>query len=174
MFKKTIITLMALGFLVLAPLSYAENGIKVGVVDLTQIMRGVPQRDELRNKLTAEFRGRRDSIMVLQKEIESLSEAYERDKDILGNADKEAKQRTILTKTKELKRKQEAYQEDASLRENEEARKLLDDIGDLINEYAKKEQYDLILRRDAAPFYVSDKVNITDSVLEFIKKKMGE
>ena len=79
------------------------------------------------------------------------------------------KERTLVSDQRDIKRLQDEYSEDLSIRRNEELRKLEKEIAKTITDIAKKEKYDLIVFQGV--IYASEKVDITNKVLESLKSQ---
>jgi outer membrane protein len=117
--------------------------------------------------MDAEFGGREKEIITLQQEIKAMEEAFERDSAVMSDSERSKKEKAILGKRRESKRAQEEFRDDINIRRNEILRKVNAEIGKAIEEYAKNNNFDLILSQGV--MYSSDKVDITESVL----KKLG-
>ena len=74
-----------------------------------------------------------------------------------------------MSDQRDIKRLQDEYSEDLSIRRNEELRKLEKEIAKTITDIAKKEKYDLIVFQGV--IYASEKVDITNKVLESLKSQ---
>ncbi|MBI4357532.1 MAG: OmpH family outer membrane protein [Gammaproteobacteria bacterium] len=155
---------------ILFPAQATETPFKIGVIDMNEVLQKSPQRQALATELQNEFTPQRKLVMDLDKELQKLEEKAKRDGTILSQAERNQLEQTLLEKRKDLKRAQENYQEDLALQENKKAQKLFQEIGTLIDEMAQKEHYDLIVRREAAPFYVSKRVDITEKVVQALQQ----
>ncbi len=166
---KTKCLTLVVATLGLAQVSFAGE-LKIGVVDVAQIMQNLPQKNAVQEELQTEFNARREEIMKLGKEIQKEEEALKRDQAVLSAEQLQASERDIYERKLQFKRMKQAFQEDAGRREQEEIQKLLQKVGKIVDELAKSGQYDIVLRREAAPFFVSNKVDMTPAVLEAFKK----
>lgn len=169
MTMRTKLLTLVVATLGLAQVSFAAE-LKIGVVDVARIMQNLPQKQAVQDKLQNEFNLRRDEIMKLGKDIQKEEESLKRDQAVLSADQLQQSERAIYDKKLQFKRLKQAYQEDAGRREQEEIQKLLQKVGKIVDELAKSGQYDIVLRREAAPFYVSNKVDMTPAVLEAFKK----
>lgn len=145
--------------------AFAE--VKIGYVDVAKLSESAPQIRSAQLKMDAEFGGREKEIITLQQEIKAMEEAFERDNAVMSDSERSKKEKAILGKRRESKRAQEEFRDDINIRRNEILRKVNAEIGKAIEEYAKKNNFDLILSQGV--MYSSDKVDITESVL----KKLG-
>ena len=141
--------------------AFAE--VKIGFVDVEKLSESAPQIRSAQLKMDAEFGSREKEIIALQREIESLEAALARDGAVMSDSERSKKERAILGKRREGKRVQDEFRDDINIRRNEILRKVNEEIGKAIEEYARKNGFDLILAQGV--MYSSDKVDITDSIL---------
>jgi outer membrane protein len=145
----------------------ASAEIKIGFVDVAKLSESAPQIHSAQMKMDAEFGGREKEIIALQREIKTMEEALERDGAVMSDTERSKQERAIVGKRREAKRASEEFRDDINIRRNEILRKVNAEIGEAIEAYAKKNNFDLILSQGV--MYASDKVDITESVL----KKLG-
>lgn len=156
----------ALGFMMLAgPVNAAET--KIGTVDMRAVLSASPQAKAVQEKLKNEFQGREEKIIGLEKGLKEKSEKLQRNAAIMSEAEKAKLEKDMMTAQREMQRLQNDFREDANIRQQEEMKTLVDRINIVIQDVAKKEQYDLIIHIDAAPFAASQ-VDVTDKVIKAI------
>ena len=141
--------------------------IKIGFVDVAKLSESAPQIRSAQMKMDAEFGGREKELISLQREIEDLEAALARDGAVMSDSERTKKERAILGKRREGKRIQDEFRDDINIRRNEILRKVNEEIGKAIEEYARVNNFDLILAQGV--MYSSDKVDITENIL----KKLG-
>lgn len=144
--------------------------LKIGVVSVSEIMQKYPQREQVITKLKQEFEKRHAELINFKKDLETLQTKLDRDASVITNAEAQNIQKNLIEKRRNLRNLEEAFQEDAARREQEEAQKLLEKIGKIVDNIAKQEKYDLVIRREAAPFYVSERVDMTEAVLSKLRE----
>jgi outer membrane protein len=154
-----------LGLLVAAEALAKE--VKIGFVNVAQILQEAPQAEEARKRLEQEFAPRDKRLVNQQKELEKLQEKLNRDAAVMSESERSKLEREILSKQRELKRAQDEFREDFNLRRNEELGKLQREIFEAIKALAKEEDYDLLLTDGVV--YASDKVDVTEKVKERLK-----
>jgi outer membrane protein len=158
---------LALGIAMAPALQAAE--LKVGVVNAALVLEKSPQKAQALSRLEKEFSARSKSIETKHKALRTEQERLSKDRAILSADELKAKERKLLSDQRELKRLQDEYSEDLSIRRNEELRKLEKKIAETIVSLAEKEAYDLVVYQGV--IYASDKVDLTDKVLEQLKSK---
>jgi outer membrane protein len=151
-----------------APSAYAAD-LKIGVVNAGVVLDKSPQKAAALARLEKEFSARSKSLEAKHKALRAAQEKLNKDGAILSAEQRRDKERDLLSDQRELQRLQDEYSEDLSIRRNEELRKLEKDIAETIVDLAKKESYDLVLYQGV--IFASDKVDLTDKVLEMLKAK---
>lgn len=160
------ITGLAMLAAVFAP-AVAVAELKVGFVDLARLSESAPQIKSAQSKIDAEFSSREQELIGLQKELAKLEERLVKDGAVLSESERSKLERDILGKRRDMKRAQEEFRDDLNIRKNEMLRQVNIEIGQVIEKFAKSENYDLILAQGV--MYAGDKVDITDLIL----KKLG-
>jgi outer membrane protein len=158
--------IIVLSFLALLSFNAFAETLKIGYIDTDQVVNNLPQYQQNVDRLSNEFEPKKQELLDLFNHIELL-----RAKIIIINdsENKENLQRELskLTSLEEnFKQETEFWQVTMNNRKVELLQKIELLINNTINELAISESYDLILYENAA--FVSDKVNITDKVIERI------
>jgi len=141
---------------------------KIGVVNAVGILEAAPQADVARKKLEKEFATRDRELVAAQKSLKGLEDRMIKDGAIMSETERSRLERDIVNKRRELKRDQDEFREDVNFRRNEEFGKIQRDIVEAIREVAKTQKYDLVLGEGV--IYASKAVDITQSVIDFLKK----
>lgn len=162
--KKLTSLLLALGLTCLAPIAHAAEA-KIGVIDMRTIVSNSPQAKAAMEKLKNEFKAREEKIMAQEKSVKEKAEKLQRNSAVMSETEKSKLEKEVMTGQRELQRLQNEYREDAAMRQQEEMKKVIDRVTAAIDEIAKKDKYDLIFVREAAP-YASKQMDITDKVLQ--------
>ena len=163
---KIIRTLTLVGALVLSGLAQAE--VKVGVVNTAKLMEQAPQAKAAISKMESEFAPREKELVALQREIKSKEEKLARDGAVMSEEARSRLERELVSKRREFKRGQDEFREDLNIRRNEELSKLQRYLYEAIVALAREEKYDLIVSEGVV--YASDRIDITDAVLDRLKK----
>jgi outer membrane protein len=88
----------------------------------------------------------------------------------LADGTRKEYERRLLNLDREYARLAAEFRQDYNLRRNEELYKMQKEITDTILEYAEQNQYDLIL--ESGMIYASDKLQLTDSILDVLRQKL--
>ena len=147
--KKILFGLIMLG---VASISTAADTLKIGVVDLQKIIQTSPQIQKIQQSLEQRFRPRRDTLMAAEKDLKAKIEAFKRDSVVMNPTQKKDKEREIVGIQQKFELDGQKYQQELSTAHNEAMEDLYTKVRAAISAVAKKQQYSLILQKDAAPF----------------------
>lgn len=157
--------------LVFAPsLLLAET--KLGYVDAARILEKAPQADMATKRLKEEFAPRESEILALQKKVTEAEDQLRLNADVMTEDARGKLERDTLGNKRELKRLQDVFKEDLGFRRNEEISKIQALVRKIIEQLGKDEKYDLIMYEGIA--FASERVDLTDKVLERLKKEMDK
>lgn len=144
--------------------------LKIGVVDVRQVVSASDQAKEIGETLKKEFKPKEDEILKLEKKFQEQSEKLQRNAAVMSESEKSKLEREVMTMQRDLQRMQNEFREDGSMRQREEMQKFLERVRVEVEKLAETENYDLILHSDAAPF-ASKKVDITSQVIKHFSTK---
>lgn len=143
------------------------DSLRVGVIDMRTIISSSPQAKAVSDKLKTEFKAREDQMIAAEKSLKDKSEKLQRNGAVMSEAEKSKLEKEVVTAQRDIQRMQAEYREDATLRQQEEMKKLIEKINIVVQDVAKKEKFDLIIHAEAAP-YATSQINITDKVIKAI------
>ncbi|HKY69400.1 MAG TPA: OmpH family outer membrane protein [Gammaproteobacteria bacterium] len=166
--KKLKAAVVALAMLLSATLAQAEN-LKVGIINVQEILAKSPEAQQIREKLQNEFKGREAELVKVDKTLKANSEKLQRDGAVMSEAERSKLERETANAQRELQRLQTAFREDVTVRQQEEMQKYLDKVRSAVNKFAQDQKYDLLIHSDAAP-YLNQKMDVTKQVIEALKK----
>ena len=153
----------------LLPLSSAaQTAAKIGYVDLKRVLDEAPQMIESRARLEREFSSRDGAIKAAEAKLTALKQRYERDSVIMSKDDADALKREIDATERANKRMVDEARSDLATRQAAERDRNWQKMQDIIIEFARSQGYDLI--EASPPLYVSPRIDITDAVLDHLKR----
>ncbi len=156
-------------FLIALCLSASAQNIKIGFIDTEQIVFNLTHYKKSVEAISREFEPKKQELLDLFKHIELLRANIELNKKT-NNSDSDGIEFSRLKDLEEIFEKETEFWQKSM---NSKKINLLNKIESLVNasikEYAIEESYDLIFYKDAA--FVSDKVNITQQIIEKIEKQ---
>ena len=81
-------------------------------------------------------------------------------------------ERDIINQRRDLKRSQDEFREDLTFRRNEIIAKIQTEIVEAIQTVAKQNNFDLVVGEGVV--FASTKIDITNLVVDYLKKKNGQ
>ena len=160
---------LLLFFLSALCLSSNAQNLKIGFIDTEQIVVSLSQYKKNVDAIASEFEPKKQELLELFNHIELL-------RDNINSNNNDGNSDNIEIELSKLKDLEESFEKETEFWQksmNSKKINLLNKIESLvnnsINEFALEENYDLILYKDVA--FVSDKVNITQQIIEKIIKQ---
>jgi outer membrane protein len=143
--------------------------VKVGVVNITELLEKSPQAVDAQNRLKKEFEARDKQLIEEQKELKKKEDKLERDSDVMTDTARTKLERDIRNLRRDIRRMFEEVREDKTIRTNQELSKLQNLISQAVKEVGKGAGYDIILY-EGSIIFASKKVDITDTVMERLQE----
>ena len=141
--------------------AFAE--MKIGFVDLAKLSERAPQIKAAQGKIDAEFSSREQELINTQRKLGKLEQQLSKDGAVMSDAERSKLERQILSQRRDLKRSQDEFRDDLNIRKNEMLRQVNIEIGEIIENFAKSEKFDIILAQGV--MFASEQVDITDRIL---------
>lgn len=136
--------------------------LRIGYVDMKDVLDNAPQVIAGRAKLDMEFRSRNDAIEMDELRADSLDMRIQQ-----GDLDSDTRlrlERELRELKRNISRRKEDLRDELSFRRTEEVQALEEQINIAVQEIAQRNGYDLIV--SSPVIYASPQMNITDLILE--------
>ncbi len=146
----------------------AASQPKIGFVSLEQILTEAPQVEAVNESMLERFGGRKTELQELEKEIKGMQENYKRNELVMTEDKLNELKNKIIAKIQQFKQKETLLAQEVNTVRSQELAVLQQSVRSIIGDIAKAEKYDLILSEGVV--YASDSYNITDKVLDRMKK----
>jgi outer membrane protein len=167
----SVIGLASLFSFTMANVAVAANdsalNLKVGVIDLQQIVQKSPQMVKINAELEKQFKPRSTALLSMRKNLQAEIEKLNRDGSVMSNADRSALQTKINNDTTAFQKQAGEFQRDLSTAENDARQKFAQQVTTAINSVATAQQYDMIIQKSAVP-YTNAKLDVTTQVLNIM------
>jgi len=161
---KRFLTLLLTLFVLVAGPATAQQ-LRVGYVDMKQVLDNAPQVLAGREKLDLEFRPRNETIEFQERQVQSMEDRLQ-----LGDLAEDARvrlDRELREMRRNVNRQKEDLRDELSFRRTEEVQKLEDQINQAVQEIARDSGYDLIL--SSPVIYADPSLDITQLILDQLK-----
>ena len=159
---------LAILFFCLLSFSTNAENIKIGFIDTSQVVTSLTQYKTSIDEISSEFEPKKQELLNLYNHIELLRTKI--DEILKSNSNK-----SIEDELAKLSNLEQSFREETEFWQNTMNNKKIDLLKEIevlvnqtINEYAKRENYDLILYENIA--FASDKVDISKEIIAEIEK----
>ncbi|MEA5444396.1 OmpH family outer membrane protein [Gammaproteobacteria bacterium AB-CW1] len=166
--KKMTVRLTFVLAMALAPM-VALADVSVGYVDVGRVMEQSPQAQNLSQQLQREFEPAQSEMREYQSRAQELQNRLERDADVMSEDERRDIEREVRDIQRTLQRMQSDLAEDFNARRNEALGSLQRLIMSEVQTYARDNGLDLVVGEGV--FYASSQVDITDAVLERLRRR---
>jgi outer membrane protein len=165
MFKR--INILPLFFLIIFSNNlYADT--KIGVVKLDVLFKEIPIYKQSQNNLKKEFKPKADELKKLETSWNKLNDDYLKNERTMSKNDRKEKIKEINQTEQEFRNKQQKLQQELQTKQNSELQRIRIIVEKAINEYAEKNDYDLILRADGTTLFAKKYVDITQDIINIL------
>jgi len=161
----------ALLFFFFCLINFSSNAstLKIGFIDTNQVVSSLTLYKQSIDLIAREFEPKKQELLDLFNHIELLRSKID---TINKTSDNESNQTELLKLSNlenSFKQETEFWQKTMDIKKIELLNKIEIIVNQAIIEYATQEQFDLILYENVA--FSSEKVNITDKIIELIEKQ---
>jgi outer membrane protein len=171
--KKSISNLSIVSLILLAVFSSASTeakDLKIGVVDVQAVAQKLPQMADIQYKVREEFKEQVGAITKLQSDAKYNYDKLQREGATMSVSQTDELKKTILAQQQELESKAKPLQQQMKRRGAEEQNKVLALVDAAIKVEAKNNGYNIILHKESVAYSDSPLNDISDKVVERVKK----
>ncbi|MCK5002045.1 MAG: OmpH family outer membrane protein [Gammaproteobacteria bacterium] len=147
----------------------AASDLKIGFVSVQDLLTQAPQVEAVNAAMIARFGGKKQELQDLEAGIKTMQENYKRNELVMTEDKLNELKTKLIGKVQNFKQKEATLAQEVKVMRNQELAVLQKEVRDIINNIAKRDKYDLILSEGVV--FATEKLDITESVLEEMKKK---
>ncbi len=171
--KKILLSLFAVCVLTCfsSTAALADN-LKIGVIDLQQLLQNLPQMTQMTNNMKAKFGDREKQLSTAQASFKQGVENFQKNMAVMSNKDKQAGELKLRQQGQALQQMQGDFQKDYQdymTDQNKQVNVLLEKIKAVVNTIATRDKYNLILVNSGVA-YSDPAMDVTQVVLAEMKK----
>ncbi|MET0281384.1 MAG: OmpH family outer membrane protein [Steroidobacteraceae bacterium] len=167
--KRSVIVLLSLAAMAgLAPLAGAAE-LKIGVVSIQRLAQESPQAKSANDAIRAEFAPKEREIQTQGATLKAREERLTKDGATMTEVQRAAAEKELRDGYRELQLKQTTVQDDFNARRNEEQSKLNRVLLEEVQNFAKAQNYDLILADGV--LYATNPLDVTGPVLQALQNR---
>ncbi len=142
---------------------------KTAFINSKILLEESPQAIAANSELQKQFGDREQSLRKLAQDIQQMEKTYKTDSAVMSDEQKKKAEDNIIQKKRRFQFEQQSLKEDLQAKQKELLRKVQVSIKAIIQAYGSDNGYDFIFT-DASIAYASDSVNITEQILNELKK----
>lgn len=142
---------------------------KIAIVNVQEAISQIPQAAALMQALETEFKDEKAVIEQLQKDLTFEDENLKRNGSLMNEKEKKELQTKMSGLYQQYQVKVKEFQQKVAQRKNEETNKLLALVTQVVDNIAAKEDFDLVISKQAVVFS-KPSTNITSKVIEQVSK----
>lgn len=165
--KKSISILTALVFTLMASYAYADT-LKIGIVDMNQVLQKSPLMVSMNQKLTEKFKPRQDEVNKAQKQLQEETDQFNLNSATMSAEDRNKAQDKIIADKANAEVLNSSFQRDLTLAKNQALQTFTTKLSAVINKIADDGNYDIIQQRTDI-IYANKRLDITEQVLQEVK-----
>ena len=156
--------------IILALFSVSLNAAgKTAYINSKVLLEQSPQAVAANAELQKQFGDREQSLRKLAKEIQQMEGTYKNDNAVMSADQKKKAEDNIVLNKRRFQFEQQSLKEDLQSKQRELLQKVQIEIKAIIETYGRDNGYDFIFT-DSSIAYASDAVNVTEKILNELKK----
>jgi len=158
---------MAVGCALALP-AWAET--KIGVVDPQRLLEESPQGKAASESMRAEFAPRQRTLQAQEQTLKAKQEKLQKDAATMTEDQRVRAEKELRDGMRDLERARGEFNDDATARRNEEMSRLQRTLGEEVRNYAKAQNYDLIITAETLVYYTPT-FDITPAILTALQAR---
>ncbi len=163
--NRVAIFTMTLGLFLWPVLAWGQGGGKVGVINLQQAIANTQEGKKAFTDIQKKYQPRQQDLQRQQQEIQALQEQLQKQAATLSDEERLRLSRELEEKQKLFKRAQEDATAEYQADNQDALRRLGRKMVQIINDYAQKNGYSLILEEaQVQPYFLTPDVDLTEII----------
>lgn len=147
-----------------AGMAWAEP--RLAVVDMQRALNDCDAGKKAKDQVKAKFERSQDQLKRQRDDLDRLKEDYDKKALLVKEEERRNLEKDLETRSLDFKRKYEDFQRELKRTDAELTQAIVEDLGDVVREYAAKEGFTLVLEASSgAIVYVDKTTDITDEVV---------
>jgi outer membrane protein len=164
--KRFVSTLIFALSLPLAASAFGADGVKLGAVDIQKVLLLSEPGKEAKEQLAVKANKYEGEKNAKEEELKKLKGELEKQNVLLADDARKAKEQHFMQKRKELDRFLKDAQDDLQAKNDELTNRIVDEIVKIIQDYGRKNGYEIIFVRNEGMIYLDEKADLTEEILK--------
>jgi len=146
----------------------ADN-LKLAVVDMQAVLQKAPQIAKINEGLTKGFKGRQDSIVSAQRNLQNETENLEKNAAVMKPDERANLEKKIMTDRNNVQTMMASFQKDLSKQQSDSLHSFSQQLDGVVGKLAAQSGIDLVLQKGST-LYAKNDLDITAQVLDALKR----
>jgi outer membrane protein len=148
------------------------NATRVALIDFQVAILQTEEGKSAKAKIEKELDSRKKELLSQQAELKKMEDDFEAKRSVLTEEDKASRTRELQGKLMAFQRSQMALEQEVRQKEMQETQKIFQNLSVLVEEYAKKNSFDLVFEKGAgAVLYVARGSDITADIVNLYNQR---
>lgn len=165
--KKLLLVLITAVVVSMSTVAFADD-LRVGIIDVRQVLQKSPQVANMQKKLQDEFSSRDKQIQEAQAQLQQDTNKLNRDSSVMSANDRASLSQKIQTEQQNLRTMQVNFQKDLYAKQSEQMQSVLNQLQNVVTKVAKQKGLNIVIVKDAVA-YANNEVDITEDVMREMK-----
>ena len=144
---------------------------KTGYVDFDQILQKTKEGRSVKKKLEKEFAERQGQLQKTEKKLQEQRQQFESESSLLSDSEKRKRAQKLQMRFMEFQKKLEISQKELQDYQMKLIKNIVERMRPILGKIAKEKGYVRIDKFSEDVLWVSEDVNLTDSVIKAYNKK---
>jgi len=167
---RSIALVAALGGLLATLTSvHADEGSRIGFVDIPYLINRAPQALEAEKRLEAEFAPRQDELEMQRADLAGLNARLDDLGGGLSDDEREQLDREARALERRIKRSEQDFREELNIQKNDEFKTVRVLVLEAIASFGKQHDYDLIVSDGV--LFANPRIDVTERILESLLRE---
>ena len=157
-------------FILLVLMSFTLHAAgKFAFINSKVLLEQSPQAIAANTELQQQFGEREQNLRNLAKSIQEMEQTYQTDSAVMSDEQKNKAEENIIQSKRRFQFEQQSLKEDVQAKQRELLQQVQSEVKSVIQAYGESQGYDFIFT-DTSIAFASDAVDITDEILQELKK----
>ena len=150
----------------LAHAGRARAQLRVAVVDMQRALNDCEAGKKAKDQVKAKFERSQDQLKRQRDDLDRMKENYDKKALVLKEEERHNLEKDLESRSLDFKRKYEDFQRELKRTDAELTASIVQDLGDVVREYATKQGYSMVLEASSGALIYVDKSNdVTDEIV---------
>jgi outer membrane protein len=144
---------------------FADPSIKIGVVDMNQVLQKSTLMKKMNDDLAKKYKSRQDEINKATLDLQNEASQLETNGATLSAADRSKLQNKVITDKANVQILTASFQKDIAIEKDQLLQNFMSKLSGVITKIAQDGQYDMI-EQQTNMLFVNPKLDITSQILQ--------